>query len=243
MSICKIIFSFIILIVLICPLFIFASVTDFGFENTVLKSNKKDVKIYQKNDGTIIKSYKKYDIAEFKDGTVIKKYRNGIREVKYKDGRKLVVNEKKGTRTYYSIEGKKQVFSFNSRTPYGAIIVEKKQTIQKNPVSVVQVYNAIKSDEILDGEMKNIFNDIYKQLKRNVTKKKYSGKNPLEISVSFCRFCTTGYCYKKPKEITIDYIVNGKIRKKLKVKYLLLKDKKKRRQFLEKAGSLLYKVI
>lgn len=224
----------------IFPIILFASVTDFGFENTILKSNKNGVKIYEKNDGTIIKSYKSHDEAQFKDGTIIKKYKKGIREITYSDGRKIVINDAKGTRIYYSKNGKKRIITMDSRTPYGDLIVPVKRGIQKNPVSVMLTYNPKKSDDVLEGEIKKIFNELYSQLRRNIIKKRFEGKSPLEVSVSFCRFCRTGYCYKKEQKVVVEFIINNKIKKKIRVKYLLLKDKKKRKEFLVKTANLLY---
>lgn len=212
---------------------------DFDLKNAVLKSKKGGTKVYKKSDGTVITVKKKYSIAKFKDGTIIKKFKGGKREVKLANGKRIVIDDVKGTRTYYYTNGEKRTFSFKSRTPYGDLIVRIDRIIQKKPVRVSLFYDPTKSDEILDGNIKDYFNKIYSSLRSSVRKRRYTGKVPLEIAVSFCRYCQTGVCYKKKKEVIVRYLKNGKQVKQVKINYLLLNNKKNQKIFFAKLSKAL----
>ncbi len=195
----------------------FASETDIDFKDSKLISKKNGKKVYKTRNGTIITRYKKYDEAKLKNGIIIKKYKNRTRTIIHPDGKKILIDNNKGTRTYIFKNGQKKEISMNARTPYGDQIEEVIKGIQKKPIAVILKYDSLLSDELFDGDIKYIFNQLYSELRKRVIRKHYTGKERLKVTVSYCRFCRTGYCYERPQMVVIKFLKEEKFIKKFQV--------------------------
>lgn len=155
-------------------------------------------------------------------------------EIKQKDGTRIVLDKKKGIKTFYYSDGRVQKVDLNGKTPYGLAIEDVKVLIQKDPVLVDLKYSAAYSDELLIENAEKFFSKLAGALKN----KKYNGKKPLHIAVSYCRYGMYGYCLDKQNIITVFISENKKITKKASVNTLELRDESACDSFITKVMSL-----
>jgi hypothetical protein len=220
-----------------------AQVTDFSMSDAVLKEKKGDIGVWQKTDGTVITVYKDRSEAKLPDGSRIVKYPDGRREVFYSDGKIIMIDEAKGTREYKD-SSKNVTVKFTGMTPFGDKIPRVEKIIQKEPL-VRMIYLPERSDEMLDPgssnepmiwEIKLFFDELYDRVRQKYInaandKKVYTGA-PYDIQVSFCRYCSTGYCFEKQGGVTVEFVSDGKIMKSFFLDRMALRDKGKRGAFV-----------
>jgi len=222
--------------------------TDFYMTGAVLKEKKNGIETWQKDDGTIITIFADRSEAVFSNGSKIIKYKDGRREVMSSDGTKIVVDDSKGIREYTDTNSSKKI-DFQGRTPFGEQILKVEKQILKEPrISII--YIPEKSDEMLypekteekvDWEIKNFFDGTYNSLRQKYAndaqnKKNYRGK-PYDIQVSFCRYCKTGYCFDKQKQVTVEFLEDGVVIKSLSLESIMLRDKNKLKEFIKNIVS------
>lgn len=228
-SIVKIISAATVIMLIFTGLSVYAENLDFNFEGIESQQKKGDTIIIKKKDGTVIKRKGNIDTAYFKDGTIIEKdYKLGIIKIKKPNGNQIIENGPQGTKTYLR-NGKKEVFSFKSKTPYGHDIPKITKVIQSEPVPVFIEYEPEKSDDILDGDIEIFFNELFTLLRKRVISKKYDGNSKLNVVFSHCRFGKYAYCYNKHHELKISFIDNSGVIKEFTINSLKLKNEKFRK--------------
>jgi hypothetical protein len=218
--------------------------TDFSMTGAVLKEKKNGTEIWQKDDGTIITIFSDRAEAIFPNGSKIIKYNGGRREVISGDGKKIVIDDSKGIREYSDAKSSKKI-DFQGRTPFGEQILKVEKQILKDP-RIRIIYIPEKSDEMLypekteekvDWEIKSLFDDLYDSLRQKYindaqNKKYYTGK-PFDVQVSFCRYCKTGYCFDKQKQVTVEVYEEDTVIKSFILESIMLRDKAKSKAFIK----------
>ena len=124
-----------------------------------------------------------------------------------------------GSVEYTTADGKTKVVSMDGKTPYGATIAEKKQTLRRRNFRLELIYSAALSDDLLEGTMKIFYTELYNRLHRLVYRDPLPRHNR-RVVISNCRHCRTGHCRrinkkgihiiiyekeKKLKQITVDH--------------------------------------
>ncbi len=155
-------------------------------------------------------------------------------EIKQKDGTRIVLDKKKGIKTFYYGDGRIQKVDLNGKTPYGLAIENVKVLIQDDPIRVDLQYSAVYSDELLIENAEKFFSKLASVLKN----KKYIGKKPVDIVVSYCRYGMYGYCLDKQNVITVFITENKKITKKVSVSMIELRNESECDKFIQKVMSL-----
>jgi hypothetical protein len=236
--------SFAILLILVSTSLFAVQVTDFSMSGAVLKEKKNGTEIWQKDDGTVITVFADRSEAVFSDGSKIIKFNDGRRDVFAADGKKITVDDAKGIREYSDAKSRKQI-DFQGRTPFGEPIKKVEKQIIKDPCVRI-VYLPERSDELLypekteekvDWEIKTLFDSLYDSVRQKYindaqSKKKYTGK-PYDIQVSFCRYCKTGYCFDKQKQVTVEFLEENNVVKTFYLESVMLRDKDKLKGFVK----------
>jgi hypothetical protein len=218
--------------------------TDFSMNGAVLKEKKNGTETWKKDDGTVISVFADRSEATFLNGTKIIKYNDGRREVFANDGKLIIVDDSKGVREYSNGNSRKKI-DFQGRTPFGEQIQKVEKQIMKDP-RVRIIYIPEKSDELVypekteekvDWEIKTLFDGLYDSLRQKYindaqNKKKYDGK-PYDVQVSFCRYCKTGYCFDKQKQVTVEFIEEGTALKSFFLESQMLRNKERLKGFVK----------
>lgn len=149
------------------------------------------------------------------------------------DGTKVIIDTEKSVKTFIYTNGTKKVIDLKGKTPYGAAIEEINIPIQNDPVTVTFIYDPLKSDEALDGDIKLLVESLQDLLKRSVGGTRYKGSQDLSIVVSYCRYGEYGYCLNKEHKVYVMFIEkDGNVKDTLELEGYDLKDKKKRVLFV-----------
>ena len=218
--------------------------TDFSMNGAVLKEKKNDAEIWRKQDGTVITIYADRSEAALPDGSKIIKFNNGRREITSPDGSKIIVDEAKGVREYSSSAGDKKI-SFSGMTPFGEKIERVEKKIMKTPQYRL-IYLPEKSDEMLYPgkseenvviDIQIFFDALYDRTRQkfinDANDKKSLPSKPLDIIVSYCRYCKTGYCFGKNRKVVVEFIENDTVVKTFEMDGLLLREKDKQKDFIK----------
>ena len=217
--------------------------TDFTMNGAVLKEKKPDAEVWIKADGTEIAVYADRSEAVLPDKTKIIKYKNGRREISAADGAKIIVDEARGIREYSDAAGAKKI-SFYGMTPFGEKIERVEKKIMKQPLYRL-IYLPEKSDEVLypgkfeekvEIEIQVFFDALYDRIRQkyinDANDKKPMPVKPLDITVSYCRYCKTGYCFGRERKVTVEFVDNGTTVKTFELDGLLLREKDKQKEFI-----------
>ncbi|MDA3900118.1 MAG: hypothetical protein PF637_06315 [Spirochaetes bacterium] len=151
-----------------------------------------------------------------------------------KDGTKVIFDKKKGIKTFHYSDGRKQTVDLNGKTPFGIAIDDVKVQLQSEPIVVDLIFSAARSDEILTAEADKFFSALASSLKQ----KKYNGKSPLTVIVSYCRYGEYGFCLDKGNSITVIIMQKGKVLKQVSIDTVELRDKSKSSEFISKIAAL-----
>lgn len=230
--------KYILITALLLGGFIYAQESDINIDGLALTEKRTDCEKYQRSDGTVILKYADRLEGTLPDGTKIVKYNAGVREISYKDGRKLRIDKPNAKRIYTDAKGKETVIDLRNKTPYGDPIDSIRVTIQKsqngNPAAVISAnFIPDRSDDILIDDYLRFFNEMIDSIKANFTEKTpYEGNNEIKVNFSLCRFNEYGYCFNKEKKISLEIMKNGKTVKLLSYETLDLRIKEKRILFL-----------
>jgi hypothetical protein len=140
-------------------------------------------------------------------------------------------------KTYIYSNGKKLQIDLRGKTPYGIQIDKILKLIQSSPVSVEMVFSDTDSDEIMNEDVRYLFDNLYNSLKSVAGGKRYEGSDELKIVVSYCRFGEYGYCYNKDHALSVRFIEKNKLIKEYYLNGAFLKDKKKGIVFVDKIAK------
>lgn len=216
------------------------TVTTFDYDGAKLTLKAPDHEEYRKPDGTRILKYADREQAYLNDGTVIVKFGNGDRHISCPDGTQITI-QFDGMRRYVYKDGRERLVSLDGKTPYGAEIPDVERVVGKGDTQLKIVYSGMLSDDILDGQAREFFNDLVSAaaLKlEDVTPAKGEGGR---VVVSLCRFCKTGYCRRKNmREIEIVVYRGGAERGRLSMAYSDLANKEKRSVFIGRVCGVIF---
>jgi hypothetical protein len=116
-------------------------------------------------------------------------------------------------------------------TPYGQTIAEDRRAVQMQPVAVTLRYDPARSDEILDGDAKKMFEELFSVLRRRVGQKRFQGAAALEVRAAWCNYCRRGLCAAKSRGFYIELVMGNEVKDTLVFDPVYLKDLERRRAF------------
>jgi hypothetical protein len=216
------------------------TVTTFDYDGAKLTLKGPDHEEYRKPDGTRIMKYADREQAHLNDGTVIVKYGNGDHHISCPDGTQITIRFD-GTRRYVYKDGRERLVSLDGKTPYGAEIPDVERTVGKGDAQLKIVYSGMLSDDILDGQARQFFNDLVSTAASKIEDVPPAVGEGGKVVVSLCRFCKTGYCRRKDRrEIEIVVYRGGVERGRLSMVYSDLANKEKRSVFIDRACGVIF---
>ncbi|PKL39170.1 MAG: hypothetical protein CVV44_09910 [Spirochaetae bacterium HGW-Spirochaetae-1] len=101
-----------------------------------------------------------------------------------------------GSIQYTAKDGSVTIIPMDGKTPYGEPIEDGKRTVRRGDFTIEVIYSSRLSDDILDGPVKQLFDELVTQLGRWVNDNPLPAES-LRLVISNCRFCKTGYCRRQ----------------------------------------------
>jgi len=101
-----------------------------------------------------------------------------------------------GSIQYTAKDGSVTIIPMDGKTPYGEPIEDGKRTIRRGDFSIEVIYSSRLSDDILDGPVKQLFDEVVSRLRRWVNDNTLPAES-MRLVISNCRFCKTGYCKRQ----------------------------------------------
>lgn len=186
-------------------------VTNFDYQGAKLILKSADCEEYEKPDGLLISKCGKQEKAKFRDGTIINRFPDGRRDIVYPDGTSLSI-QPDGNRTYTYTDGKERVFSMDGRTPFGEEIQSFEKILAGGDCVIAIIYSGVRSDEQMRPAAYNdpdaaklpvhagiakLFDELTDAVARSIKAQKPGSVIKADIILSQCRYCSSGYCYRK----------------------------------------------
>ncbi len=156
-----------------------------------------------------------------------------IDEISESNGKKIILDRIKGTRTVVSPDGKKFVIDLNGKTPYGQSIDPELSRVQQLPVEIIVRYEPLKSDDIFADDVQILFDEFIRAFKGKFGKTFLNAPDRVDIEFSNCRFSEYGYCYKKARNLLVIISIGKGSQKDFQVNNLNLKNKEVRHNLIE----------
>ena len=140
-----------------------------------------------------------------------------------------------GSLTIKDADGKTTTIQMDAKTPYGEPIAGDTTVLRRDPFEIRLVYAEKRSDDILEGTIKDFYMQLGDVLRAKVTQKSFRYTASLSVDIEYCRFAETGYCKRKnEKQLTVRILANGAEVKVLGFNPVQIVNEKERKKCVEK---------